>query len=269
MGGACVTRRTAVAAASVVITLILGGCGASEARTASASHPDAAAQTIASTLAGIPQHGQLLGNGASPVKATLYGDLECPYCREFALGHAFSELIAHQVRAGALAIVYRSVCTATCAGGTEQVLRTPQLGANQNGSVFAAPPIATSVTGQPPQLTFVTQQVAAYAAGRQGRFWEFVMLFLRAQRASGSGYVTEAFLDQLARETPGLNYERWKADRRSALLARQVAADQTAAALHGVVSTPTLVFYGPRGTRTLSTTNASYRTLTAALRSVR
>src|SRR5580658_4529778 len=130
MGGVSVTRRTVVATASVVLTLILGGCGASPAGTASPSHTDAAAQAIASTLVGIPQHGQLLGNAASPVKATLYGDLECPYCRVFVLGPAFSELIARQVRTGALAIVYRSVCTATCDGGTEQTLRTPQLTTN-------------------------------------------------------------------------------------------------------------------------------------------
>jgi protein-disulfide isomerase len=269
MGVAPVRRRIAGAAATVMLMLILGGCGASEVETASASRAGAVAQTIASRLAGIPQHGRLLGDVTSPVKATLYGDLECPYCREFVLGPAFSELINHQVRAGALAIVYRSVCTATCAGVPGHALPTPQLGVSEPGSMFAAPTIAAPDTGPPSQLTFVTQQVAAYAAGRQDRFWEFAMLFLHAQRTSGSGYVTEVFLDRLARETSGLNYERWTADRRLALLTGQVAADQRAAALHGVASTPTLVFQGPRGTRTLSTTDASDRTLTAALRSVR
>lgn len=182
--------------------------------TAAAGHgtpPTRAA--ILRSLAGVAQAGARLGRPAAPVKVSLYGDLECPICENLVLGKAFSELVARDVRAGTVQIRYCAFRTAT---GSRSV--------------------------------FVTQQVAALAAGLQHRFWEFAMLFLGQQGADGTSYVTEGFLDGLALEVPGLNFGRWKQDRAAPALAAQVHSDERYGNRHGVVGTPTLVFRGPRGT---------------------
>jgi protein-disulfide isomerase len=255
----------------MAIALAFIGCGSSLTSAGSVPVGAQPEPAVVSELAGIPQHGQLIGSETAPVRATLFGDLECPSCRDFVLGKAFSRLLANQVGTGELAIVYRSLCTETCSG-LSPTQPTTQYAAKPAASVFTTPtvpiPAATPPSGPEGKRTFTTQQVAAYAAGLQGRFWEFAMVFLRAQRRSGGGYVTEAFLDKLARETPGLVYQRWLADRRSPVLARQVGADEAAATRAAVESTPTLVFRGRAGTRTTSPANASYRSLAAALRSV-
>jgi protein-disulfide isomerase len=268
MGCGRVRRSTAAVGMLVLVGLVVAGCGTSATSTGSPTGKPAAARAITSALVGIPQHGEMLGSETAPVQATLYGDLECPSCRTFVLWKAFSELIDRQVRAGALSIVYRSYCTETCSSGAGPAPTTTPLGTNRTGAAFTSP-IVASATGPPGLRTFEMQQVAAYAAGRQDRFWEFAMLFLHEQRKSGTGYVTEAFLDRIARETPGLNYRRWTADRRSRLLAQQVTSDGTTAVAHGIAGTPTLVLRGPGGARTPNTTNASYRTLLAAFRAVR
>ena len=48
---------------------------------------------------------------------TEYGDLECPVCRDFALG-AENQLISNDVRSGKVKLVYKSLETATGNGPT-------------------------------------------------------------------------------------------------------------------------------------------------------
>src|SRR5947199_358000 len=55
-------------------------------------------------LNGIPQSGSRLGSKTAKVTVTEYGDLQCPICRDFALG-AQQQLIANEVRAGKVALV--------------------------------------------------------------------------------------------------------------------------------------------------------------------
>jgi hypothetical protein len=76
-----------------------------------------------------------------------FGDLECPICRDFTL-MSLPPLVARNVRAGKVQIVYRSFCTSTC----------------------------NVVGGAPGQRLFDLQQVAAYAAGKQHLFWDYALL---------------------------------------------------------------------------------------------
>jgi protein-disulfide isomerase len=48
----------------------------------------------------------------------------------------------------------------------------------------------------------------AIAAGEQDRMWPFIDLFMNNQQQEGSGYVTDAFLEKLASQVPGLDGER-------------------------------------------------------------
>jgi protein-disulfide isomerase len=187
-------------------------------------------------LAGIPQSGVWLGSAHAPVTVTEFADLECSVCRGFALG-AERQLISHQVRAGHVKVVYRSLCTATCNG---------PLG--QGG--------------------FPGQQSAAYAAGIQNRSWHYIELFYEEQGGEGTSYVTPRYLDGLARQLSGLDYQKWISDKRLPQLRAQVAADERGASAQGFRSTPTIVVSGPRGTGHPIIGDPSYGQLRAAIASV-
>lgn len=187
-------------------------------------------------LGGIPQSGTTLGSPAAPVTVTYWGDLECPVCQQFTLAGGLPQLIARDVRAGAVKLVYRSACTATCSG--------------------------------PGLALFLTQQSAAYAAGRQHRFWYYAELFYREQGGEGSGYVSGRFLETLARQVPGLDVAQWNREVNAPALRAQVRAENALSASRAPAGTPTLTATGPRGSRTLPEAIPSYGQLEQAIRQV-
>jgi protein-disulfide isomerase len=192
-----------VAVAAVAIAIAAGSSGGQKTPTS------AAPQTVNRLLAGIPQAGNRLGRASAPVTVTVYEDLECPVCREFALGGQ-AQLIANDVRSGRAKLVFRSLQTAT-----------------------------------PDAATFQTQQAAAAAAGKQRKLWQFVELFYREQGQEGTGYVSDAYLDRLARQVKGLDYSAWLGARNSAAAAAQVSSDMALAQARRFNSTPTIVVQGP------------------------
>ena len=82
-------------------------------------------------LDGIPQSGATLGNPKAPVTMSYYSDLQCPVCAEFTLSSGFPELVAKDVKAGKVKIVYRAVETAT---RDPQSSRPSRLRRSQRGS---------------------------------------------------------------------------------------------------------------------------------------
>jgi protein-disulfide isomerase len=221
----------AVAVVAVAIALSSSGGGSSGLRTGNAGAKLAA--QVQQLLRGIPQSGATLGNPKAPVTMTYYSDLQCPVCAHFTLNSGFGELLAKDVRAGQVKIVYRSFETAT---------RDPQ--------------------------TFQTQQVAALAAGTQNRFWDYTELFYRQQGAEGTGYVTDSYLTGLANQIPELNISNWRSARTDPSLISQLQSDQQAASAAGVQGTPTLIFKGPRGTAQAPESVPSYGQLQQAIKSV-
>lgn len=221
----------AVAVAVVVVAIAVSSGGSTKKGLSSGSGASAVTATVAAELQGIPQAGTRLGRPAAPVTMTYYGDLQCPVCAAFTTG-ALATAITREVRAGKLQVVYRALQTAT----------------------------------QDPQ-TFADQQVAALAAGRQNRLWQFAELFYRQQGEEGSGYVTPGFITGIARQTPGLDLTAWSAARAQAGLRAQLAGDAAAATKVGADATPTLVLRGPGGTRQLSG-NPPYATLAQAISAV-
>lgn len=188
----------------VVILIASGGGGTKKV----APHSAEANQTIAavnSLIGGIPQSGNVLGNPNAPVTLQYFGDLECPICREFTLG-ALPTIIQKWVRTGKVKIEYRSMETAT---------REPE--------------------------TFKTQQIAALAAGKQQKAWNFIETFYHEQGEEDSGYVTESYLQGLAQQVPGLDLSTWTNDRSDPTLAAQVATDAQAATNAGFTGTPSFL----------------------------
>ena len=187
---------------AIVVILIATGSSKKTGppKTRSVKNQDVA--LVNATVGGIPQKGNVLGNPNAPVTLVYYGDLECPICKEFTL-EALPSIVQKQVRTGKLKIEYRSLETAT---------REPEV--------------------------FRTQQVAALAAGKQNKMWNFLETFYHEQGEEDTGYVTESYLQGLAQQVPGLNLTTWTADRSEPALANQVAADAQAANSLGFTGTP-------------------------------
>lgn len=203
-------------AAVVIVVVAIAVSSSGSNKTVKPDSPQAkqAATTVASVLTGIPESGATLGNPKAKVTITEYGDLECPICQEFALS-AEPQVIQNYVRTGKAKFVYRSLETAS--GGS---------------------PIAN---------VFPTQQAAAYAAGAQNKAWYYILLFYNEQGQEDTGYVTESYLDGLAKQVPGLNYGAWLLDRKDSKFVQQVTTDEQAAQSAGFNSTPTVVVTGPKG----------------------
>ncbi len=192
----------AVVVAAIVVILIATGGGSKKGIPTSSVAKTATVSEVTSLVGGVPQNGNVLGNPKAPVTLVYYGDLECPICKEFTLG-ALPSIVQQWVRTGKLKIEYRALETAT---------REPEV--------------------------FKTQQVAALAAGKQNKMWNFLELFYHEQGEEDSGYVTESYLQALAQQVPGLNLPQWTSDRSDPALAKQVAGDTEAANNAGFTSTP-------------------------------
>ncbi|HEU0250158.1 MAG TPA: thioredoxin domain-containing protein [Solirubrobacteraceae bacterium] len=192
----------------VIIAIIVIATGSGGSKTAPA--PKSAAATAASTavismLQGIPESANTLGNPSAPVTLVYYGDLECPFCKQFTLT-ALPSIIQKDVRTGKAKIQYRSLQTAT---------REKEI--------------------------FQLQQTAALAAGKQNRMWYYVELFYHEQGEEDSGYVTESYLQGLASQVPGLNLSQWSSDRNNPAYANEVISDAQSANQNGFSGTPSFI----------------------------
>jgi protein-disulfide isomerase len=193
--------------AIVIIGVLVGltSAGSNTGIPTSSAQVTAIVGAVSSLLDGIPQSGNTIGNPNAPVALQYFGDLECSTCRAFTLG-ALPALIRGYVRAGKLKITYRSLQTATS---------DPR--------------------------TFKTQQVAALAAGRQNKLWTFVELFYHEQGEEGTKYVTDSYLQKLARQVPGLDLAGWTAARSDPELATMLATDARTANSARLTSTPSFL----------------------------
>ena len=222
------------AVAVIAVAIAISSSGTSSPKASPAAFRSAAS-TVDSTLAGIPQSGTTLGSPSAKVTVTEYGDLQCPICRDFALG-AENQLIANEVKAGKAKLVYKSLETATGSGATPNM--------------------------------FVPQQSAAYAAGPQGKAWNYILTFYHSQGQEGTAYVNQNFLDGIAAAIPGLNYNTWKTASTNPTYTAQVQSEGQQAATRGFNSTPTIIVQGPKGAAQPIVGNTDYGTLQSAVKSV-
>jgi protein-disulfide isomerase len=151
-----------VAVAAVVIGgLILLSQGSKDKPNASSGAAVAVAGVAdaRAMLQGIPQSGTRLGDPKAPVVLTEFADLQCPFCRDYAV-NVLPQIIERYVRTGRLRLELR--------------LRR-----------FIGPD--SDVAGR-----------AAQAAATRDRMWNFIDLFYRNQGQENSGYVDDAFLSRIA-----------------------------------------------------------------------
>jgi protein-disulfide isomerase len=201
-----------VVVAGIVVVLIASGGSGAKKITPESTEARAARSQITALLGGLPQNGNVLGRPTAPVTLQYFGDLQCPVCRSFTIG-ALPSIIQKWVRGGELKVEYRSLETAT---------REPEI--------------------------FKTQQVAALAAGKQNKMWNFVETFYHEQQEEGTGYVTENYVQGIAKQVPGLNLAAWTAERGDPALANQVESDAQAANSNGLNGTPAFLLGRSGGT---------------------
>jgi protein-disulfide isomerase len=166
-----------LAAAVVVVVAIAisqGGSDDSDKAPASGGGAEQSQSAEVKTLfGGIPQQGVTLGEPDAPATLIEFADLQCPFCAQYTKD-ALPTVIQDYVRSGRLKMELR-------------LLR------------FIGP---DSERGT---------EVAA-AATLQDKGWDFSDLFYRNQGQENSGYATDAFLERLARATPGLDVAQLESD---------------------------------------------------------
>ena len=166
-----------------------------------------------SSYEGIPQSGTTLGEADAPVTLYVYEDFQCPFCGRFSR-EVLPEVIRDHV-----------------AGGGAKVVSRPLVFLGDDSLEAAR---------------------AALAAGEQDLYWQYHSLLFENQGAEGSGYVTDGFLQGLAREVPGLDPNAWNDRRTGYSFETELGEAQSGARSSGIDSTPTLVVEGPDGEKKLT-----------------
>jgi hypothetical protein len=129
----------------------------------------------------------------------------------------------------------------------------------------------TATANGPNADQWTNQQSAAYAAGQQGKAWNYILLFYKDQGTEGTSYVNTAFLTGIAKQVPGLNYAKWNSQRFNPTYGNQVASENKAAAsldFQGQAGTPALIATGPKSQTRPISGNYPYSTVQQMIKSV-
>lgn len=164
------------------------------------------AAEVSQHLRGIPQRELVLGDPQAPVELVEFGDLQCPFCKGVA-EEVLPPVIDTQVKKGKVRIAFRNF----------------------------------TIIGE----ESVDAGAAAVAAGKQNRGWNFVELFYRNQGRENGGYVTDEFLEAIARAAGVEDLKRWNEDRKSSAVIGEVEATSREAERLGLSGTPSFAIKGP------------------------
>lgn len=170
-------------------------------------------EEITKQLKGIPQHGTVLGDPKAKVSVIEFGDLQCPACQQFSTDTA-PDLISGPVSDGDVKYDFRQY-------------------------LIIGPDSKTAAE-------------AALAAGEQNRYWNFIELFYRNQGLENSGYVTDDFLESVAKGAGVPDIPKWNQDRDDPKWDKVLSKTQTEAQNLGFNSTPSFLVEGPGGRNTAS-----------------
>jgi protein-disulfide isomerase len=166
------------------------------------------AGVIEQQLKGIPQQGTVLGDSKAKVSVIEFGDLQCPACRQFSTDTA-PDLISGPVSDGDVKYEFRQY-------------------------LIIGPDSKTAAE-------------AALAAGEQNRYWNYIELFYRNQGLENSGYVTDGFLENVAKGAGVPDISKWNQDREDPKWDKVLNTVQSEAQTLGFNSTPSFLVEGPGG----------------------
>ncbi len=195
-------------AAAVVVVLVLVSQGSKPDPNASSGASVQGVSDSRAMLGSIAQDGTSLGDPEAPLVLTEFADLQCPFCRDYAL-NVLPTVIERYVRPGKLRLELR--------------LRA-----------FIGPDSAVAAR-------------AANAAATRDRMWNFVDLFYRNQGQENAGYVTDPFLSRLA-TAAGLPARLIIDGSKSIALQSPVREADAQAQAAGLASTPSFLIGPKAGT---------------------
>ena len=191
----------AVALAAIVVVVAVVVSSGGSSKKGSAEGDAIGSKQAQQLLTGIPQKGSTLGTPDAPVTLTEFADLQCPFCRDYTIKQ-FPSIVAKYVKTGKVKMVFQNYA-------------------------FIGPDSLTAA-------------LAAEAAGKQNKLWNFIDVFYNNQGPENTDYVTDKFLTKIAKGA-GVDPQKMMTDRNDPSARQAVAAAQQSAASAGVNSTPTFI----------------------------
>jgi len=214
-----------VAAVIVVVALLVSG-GGSSSTTTTTTQATTQPQAPTATLAGVPQHGDVLGKTSAPATMLVFEDPQCPYCMEWNT-QTLSTVVDGFVRTGKLKLEYRGI--EIIGPNSLQGLR------------------------------------AIYAAGLQNRAWNMSDAIYARQGAENSGWITTEVIRAAAKDA-GANPDKVIAQMSSKAVDKLLILAATEANETHVNGTPTFIILRPLAApQQLSVSSLDPVTFTAAL----
>jgi protein-disulfide isomerase len=212
-----------VAVVVVVVLIVVGTGGKSAATTTTTLRAEPTGQ---SSLEGVPQHGDTLGQASAPITITVFEDPQCPFCRQWSLD-TLPTVVKRYVRPGRVKLVYRGI----------QIIGPDSL----------------------PGLR------AIYAAGEQNKLWNVASELYRRQGAENTGWITDAVIRKAANAAGTNRHTLLKAMSAGGVSAALAQATREAD-FAGIGGTPTFLIERPPGLpQTLSVPALDPASFTAAL----
>ena len=192
----------AVGAVAAALAFALTGGSSSNPSTTSSSSTLPDAASAVSLFKGIPQRGNVIGKANAPVTLVEYIDLQCPICRAFET-EVMPTIVPRFVRSGKVQVIARPIA-------------------------FIGP---DSVRGR----------LAALAAARQNRFFDFSQLLYDNQGTENTGWLDDNFVRAAFASLPGLNVAAAEKARTQTAIADEANRYDTQADADKVRGTPTIL----------------------------
>lgn len=196
----------AVFLAIVAVVVVIVIAGSSSDSGGDAQNLEEVSQ-VDSLVNGIPQSKLVLGDPKAPVELIEYGDLQCPVCKGYS-EEVLPQIVERQVKEGKAKIIFRNFL----------IIGEQSLPAG----------------------------AAAIAAGNQGKGWTFLELFYRNQGKENSGYVTDEFLEAVAKGAGVKDIARFNQERKSKAVEEEAERTTEQAATLGFEGTPSFAIKGPK-----------------------
>jgi protein-disulfide isomerase len=161
---------------------------------------------------GIEQDGSFIGPNDSTTTITVFNDLQCGPCADWEI-NTIDPLVEEYARPGDARLEFRHFSLAP------------------NDTTLAA--------------------IAAEAAGKQARQWQYLDTFVRNIEATKTRAVDETFLREVAEAVPELDVDQWQTDFDDPATRDLVVQDAELAAQLKLPAQPAVVVTGPAGSQQL------------------
>jgi protein-disulfide isomerase len=162
--------------------------------------------SVGKLIDGIPQEKLVLGDPKAKVHLIEYGDLQCPICKAYS-EQVLPEIIQKRVRSGEITLEFRNFVI---------------IGADS-----------------------VPAGAAAVAAGNQGKGWNYIELWYRNQGTENSGYVTDEFIESIAKGAKVPDFAKWNKERKEKAITEELNKTTKEAQNFGMNGTPSFAIEGP------------------------